>query len=209
MNHIESKRDHEGSLCRLVAAPEPAGLIRMGRSRSGCKEVVAAPGGAPELPTARDRHAKNLSVWLPTSLLFAAALTIPCVHAPAQELAAAAQQLQTEEGVSVPYPRSWSLAPERYKGIYELLRVPSEALGTPASMGAPMIMISTEQRRDHVEALARLRGGQAYGTPDELHMQVQDLSEQMEALTEELRRLTEAQAFDRKILQERAGRGEG
>ncbi len=58
-----------------------------------------------------------------------------------------------------------------------------------------------------VEALTRLRGGQGYGAPGELH--VQDLSEQMEVLMGEVRRLKEAQAFDRKLLQERADQREG
>ncbi len=60
-----------------------------------------------------------------------------------------------------------------------------------------------------VAALTRLRGGQGYGASGDLHAQVQDLSEQVEVLTGELRRLKEAQAFDRRLLQERARQREG
>ena len=60
-----------------------------------------------------------------------------------------------------------------------------------------------------VEALTRLRGGHGPGASCELHAQVRDLSEQVDVLAGELGRLKEAQAFDRRLLEERPGQGEG
>jgi hypothetical protein len=60
-----------------------------------------------------------------------------------------------------------------------------------------------------VQGLNQLRSGEGYGTPGELQIQVRDLAEQVENLTSELHGLREAQAFDRKLLQERAAAAEG
>lgn len=74
--------------------------------------------------------------------------------------------------------------------------------------GLTMILTARFATKPIVEALAQLRGGQGYAAPSEMQLQIQDLSESVEALTAEVQRLREAQAFDRNLLQERVGRGE-
>jgi len=75
--------------------------------------------------------------------------------------------------------------------------------------GLTVVLTAKHVTEPLVAALTRLRGGQGYGASGELHAQVQDLSEQVEALTGELRRLKEAQAFDRRLLEERPGQEQG
>jgi hypothetical protein len=75
--------------------------------------------------------------------------------------------------------------------------------------GITVVLTAKFATRPIVEALTQLRSGQGYGTPGELQIQIQDLAEQVEGLTVELRGIRDAQAFDRKLLQERAGQREG
>ena len=75
--------------------------------------------------------------------------------------------------------------------------------------GITVVLTAKFATKPIVEALAQLRSGQGYGTPGELQLQIQDLSEQVEVLTGELRSIKETQAFDRKLLQERVGKNEG
>ena len=75
--------------------------------------------------------------------------------------------------------------------------------------GITVVLTAKFATKPIVEALTQLRSGQGYGTPGELQIQIQDLAEQVEVLTGELRGIKEAQAFDRKLLQERAVRKEG
>jgi len=75
--------------------------------------------------------------------------------------------------------------------------------------GITMVLTAKFATKPIVEAITQLRSGQGYGTPGELQIQIQDLAEQVEVLTGELRGIKEAQAFDRKLLQERAVRKEG
>lgn len=72
--------------------------------------------------------------------------------------------------------------------------------------GMTVVLTAKFATKPIVEALTQLRGGQGYAGPTELQAQVQDLSETVEALTGEVRRLREAQAFDRKLLEEKVGR---
>ncbi len=75
--------------------------------------------------------------------------------------------------------------------------------------GLTVILTARFATKPIVEALSQLRSGQGYAAPAEMQVQIQDLSESVEALTAEVQRLREAQAFDRKLLQERAGKAEG
>ncbi|NJD20841.1 MAG: hypothetical protein FIA95_16350, partial [Gemmatimonadetes bacterium] len=72
--------------------------------------------------------------------------------------------------------------------------------------GLTVVLTARFASRPIVEAIMQLRGGQGYAGPSETQLQIQDLSESVEALTAEVQRLREAQAFDRKLLQERSGR---
>ena len=74
--------------------------------------------------------------------------------------------------------------------------------------GLTVVLTAKFATKPIVQALTELRGGQGYTTPSEMQLQIQDLSESVEALTSEVQRLREAQTFDRKLLQERASRGE-
>lgn len=75
--------------------------------------------------------------------------------------------------------------------------------------GITVVLTAKFATKPIVEALTQLRSGQGYGTPGELQIQIQDLSEQVEVITGELHRLRDAQAFDRKLLQDRVGQKEG
>ena len=75
--------------------------------------------------------------------------------------------------------------------------------------GITVVLTAKFATKPIVEALTQLRSGQGYGTPGELQIQIQDLSEQVEALAGELRSIKDAQAFDRKLLQERVTPTEG
>ncbi|HKJ01131.1 MAG TPA: hypothetical protein VJ997_01715 [Longimicrobiales bacterium] len=75
--------------------------------------------------------------------------------------------------------------------------------------GLTVVLTAKFATKPIVEALSQLRSGQGFGTPGELQLQIQDLAEQVEALTGELRGIKETQAFDRKLLQERAGTPKG
>lgn len=72
--------------------------------------------------------------------------------------------------------------------------------------GLTVVLAAKFATKPIVDALSQLRGGQGYAQPGELQLQVQDLSEQVEMLAGELHRLREAQAFDRKLLEEKGGR---
>lgn len=74
-----------------------------------------------------------------------------------QDPPALTQTMKAEHGISISYSESWSLAPREYTNVHTLLRVPPRALGTPASVGAPRIMIHVEYRRDHAEGVRRLK----------------------------------------------------
>jgi len=74
--------------------------------------------------------------------------------------------------------------------------------------GLTLVFTSKFATKHIVKGLNELRSGQSYGTPGELQIQIQDLAEQVESLTSEVRGLKEAQAFDRRLLQERSGPGE-
>jgi len=71
--------------------------------------------------------------------------------------------------------------------------------------GLTVVLTAKFATRPIVQALTELRGGQGYAGPAEIRMQIQDLSESVEALATEVQRLREAQTFDRKLLEERAG----
>jgi hypothetical protein len=75
--------------------------------------------------------------------------------------------------------------------------------------GLTVVLTAKFATKPIVQAITELRGGQGYAAPSEMQLQIQDLSESVEALTAEVQRLREAQAFDRKLLQDRAGRTEG
>ena len=75
--------------------------------------------------------------------------------------------------------------------------------------GLTVVLTAKFATKPIVEALAQLRTGQGYGTPGELQIQIQDLSEQVEGLTAELRGIKDAQAFDRKLLEKRAAQTDG
>jgi hypothetical protein len=59
-------------------------------------------------------------------------------------------------GVTVNYPRSWTPAPRTFANAEKLVNVPSGP-GGPDITQAARIMITTEVRRSHAEALRRLR----------------------------------------------------
>jgi hypothetical protein len=69
--------------------------------------------------------------------------------------------------------------------------------------GLTVVLTAKFATKPIVEALTQLRSGQGYGTPGELQIQIQDLSEQVEVLSVELRRLKDAQAFDRNLLEQK------
>ena len=69
--------------------------------------------------------------------------------------------------------------------------------------GLTVVLTAKFATKPIVEALAQLRSGQGFGTPGELQLQIQDLAEQVDVLTSELHGIKDAQAFDRKLLQER------
>lgn len=71
--------------------------------------------------------------------------------------------------------------------------------------GLTVVLTAKFATKPIVQAIAQLRGGQGYAGPAEIQMQLQDLSESVEALAGEVQRLREAQAFDRKLLEERSG----
>ena len=75
--------------------------------------------------------------------------------------------------------------------------------------GLTVILTAKFATKPIVEALLQLRSGQGYAGPSEIQAQLQDLSESFETLTAEVHRLREAQAFDRKLLEERTVRKEG
>ena len=75
--------------------------------------------------------------------------------------------------------------------------------------GLTVVLTAKFATKPIVEALAQLRTGQGYGSPGELQVQIQDLAEQVEGLTSELRGIKDAQAFDRKLLEERTASTEG
>ncbi|HSG09024.1 MAG TPA: hypothetical protein VLA36_11750 [Longimicrobiales bacterium] len=70
--------------------------------------------------------------------------------------------------------------------------------------GLTVVLTAKFATKPIVEALTQLRSGQGYGTPGELQIQIQDLSEQVEVLAGELHSLREAQAFDRKLLEQKS-----
>jgi hypothetical protein len=70
--------------------------------------------------------------------------------------------------------------------------------------GLTVVLTAKFATKPIVEALTQLRSGQGYGTPGDLQLQIQDLAEQVEVLTSELHGIKDAQAFDQKLLQERA-----
>lgn len=72
--------------------------------------------------------------------------------------------------------------------------------------GLTVVLTARFATKPIVEALMQLRGGQGYAGPSETQLQIQDLSESVEVLTAEVHRLREAQAFDRKLLEEKAGK---
>jgi hypothetical protein len=74
--------------------------------------------------------------------------------------------------------------------------------------GLTVVLTAKFATKPIVQAITELRGGQGYASPSEMQVQIQDLSESVEALAGEVHRLREAQTFDRKLLQERPGRGE-
>lgn len=69
--------------------------------------------------------------------------------------------------------------------------------------GITVVLTAKFATKPVVEALTQLSGGQGYGTPGELQRQIRDLAEQVEALTGELGDLKDAQAFDRKLLEQK------
>jgi len=71
--------------------------------------------------------------------------------------------------------------------------------------GLTVVLTAKFATKPIVQAISQLRGEQGYGGPQEIRMQIQDLSESVEALAGEVQRLREAQTFDRKLLEERAG----
>lgn len=75
--------------------------------------------------------------------------------------------------------------------------------------GLTVVLTAKFATKPIVQAITELRGGQGYAGPAEMQLQIQDLSESVEVLTSEVQRLREAQSFDRKLLQERAGKSEG
>ncbi|HSW30633.1 MAG TPA: hypothetical protein VLH75_14195 [Longimicrobiales bacterium] len=75
--------------------------------------------------------------------------------------------------------------------------------------GLTVVLTAKFATKPIVQAITELRGGQGYASPSEMQVQIQDLSESVEALTAEVQRLREAQTFDRKLLQERAGKSGG
>ena len=74
--------------------------------------------------------------------------------------------------------------------------------------GLTVVLTAKFATKPIVQAITELRSGQGYAGPAEMQVQIQDLSESVEALAAEVHRLREAQSFDRKLLQERAGRSE-
>lgn len=72
--------------------------------------------------------------------------------------------------------------------------------------GLTVVLTARFASKPIVEAIMQLRGGQGYAGPAETQLQIQDLSESVEALAAEVQRLGEAQAFDRKLLHERSDR---
>ena len=76
--------------------------------------------------------------------------------------------------------------------------------------GLTVVLTAKFATKPIVQAITQLRGGPGgYAGPQEIQMQLQDLSESVEALAGEVQRLREAQAFDRKLLEERAGQKQG
>ena len=74
--------------------------------------------------------------------------------------------------------------------------------------GLTVILTARFATKPIVEALVQLRTGQGFGTPSEMQLQIQDLSESVEALAAEVQRLREGQTFDRKLLAERVEKAE-
>ncbi len=75
--------------------------------------------------------------------------------------------------------------------------------------GLTVVLTAKFATKPIVQAITELRSGQGYAGPAEMQLQIQDLSESVEALTAEVQRLREAESFDRKLLQERAGKAAG
>lgn len=73
--------------------------------------------------------------------------------------------------------------------------------------GLTVILTARFAAKPIVESLAQLRVGGGGPGPTELQLQVQDLTENVEALTAEVHRLREAQAFDRKLLEDKSVQG--
>lgn len=70
--------------------------------------------------------------------------------------------------------------------------------------GLTVILTARFATKPIVQALMQLRGQPPGGAvPEQLQLQIQDLNESMEALTAEVHRLREAQAFDRKLLEQK------
>lgn len=72
--------------------------------------------------------------------------------------------------------------------------------------GLTVVLTARFASKPIVEAIMHLRAGEGYGGSPETRIQIQDLSESVEALTAEVQRLREAQAFDRRLLEEKAVR---
>jgi hypothetical protein len=71
--------------------------------------------------------------------------------------------------------------------------------------GLTVVLTARFAAKPVVDALTQLRVGQGYASPGETQLQIRDLTENVEALADEVRRLREAQAFDRKLLEEKVG----
>ncbi len=68
------------------------------------------------------------------------------------------KRLDIAPGAFVMYPEAWVPPPQqRYKNAVELLRIPTDQRGTPTEALAPRIMIITENRLSHDEAVRRLK----------------------------------------------------
>lgn len=75
--------------------------------------------------------------------------------------------------------------------------------------GLTLVFTAKYATRHIVEGLAQLRSEGGYARPNELQVQIQDLSEQVEALTHEVHRLREVRDFDQRLLRSDEAEGGG
>jgi hypothetical protein len=106
----------------------------------------------PRTENEANRSAGKLTVVFSILLGFA----VLSIGSPARAQAPPPQALVLEaKGVTVPYPADWSVLPQRYSNVYELVNVPADEQTTTEATAR--IKIAFETRLDHAEAVGRLQ----------------------------------------------------